>query len=104
MVAGAGPVSAQLFIHGSLIIVVASFIEPPLVLAGSRLAATLKNNQRIGQWMDRGLEALFISLGVRLANGGRDWPPPSLQAGEVALNASPNKHKEISSHAGLKTT
>lgn len=71
VVEGAGPVSAQLFLHGTLIIVVAAFIEPPLVLAGSRLATTLRNNRRIGLWMDRGLGALFISLGIRLATSER---------------------------------
>ena len=67
VVAGAGPVGAQLFLHGSLIIVVAGLIEPPLVFAGSRLAAVLRNNKRVGLWMDRSLGALFISLGIRLA-------------------------------------
>ncbi len=67
VVEGAGPVSAQLFLHGLLIIAVAALIEPPLVLAGSRLAAVLRDNQRVGLWMDRGLGALFVSLGVSLA-------------------------------------
>lgn len=67
VVVGAGPVSAQLFLHGSLIIAVAAFIEPPLVFTGSRLAAALKNNRRVGLWMDRSLGALFIALGIRLA-------------------------------------
>lgn len=67
VVDGAGPVGAQLFLHGSLIIVVAAFIEPPLVIVGSRLGAFLKRNQRVGVWMDRGLGALFIALGARLA-------------------------------------
>ena len=67
VVAGAGPVGAQLFLHGSLIIVVAGLIEPPLVFPGSRLATVLRNNKRVGLWMDRSLGALFISLGIRLA-------------------------------------
>jgi threonine/homoserine/homoserine lactone efflux protein len=67
VVEGAGPVSAQLFLHGSLIIVVAALIEPPLVCAGSRLVSTLRTNQRIGLWMERSLGALFITLGIRLA-------------------------------------
>jgi threonine/homoserine/homoserine lactone efflux protein len=67
VVEGAGPISAQLFLHGSLIIAVAALIEPPLVLASSRLVAALRNNRRIGLWMDRGLGALLISLGIRLA-------------------------------------
>ena len=67
VVAGAGPVSAQLFLHGTLIIVVAAFIEPPVVLAGSQLGAFLWENRRVGLWMDRGLGALFVALGARLA-------------------------------------
>lgn len=64
---GAGPVSAQLFLHGFLIIVVAALIEPPLVLAGSRLLRVVRTKPQIGLWMDRGLGALFISMGLSLA-------------------------------------
>lgn len=67
VVNGAGPVWAQLFLHGFLIIVVAAFIEPPLVIAGGKLTTKLRNNPRIGLWMDRSLGAIFIALGVRLA-------------------------------------
>ncbi|MBX4951530.1 LysE family translocator [Rhizobium binae] len=67
VVEGAGPVWAQLMLHGGLIIGVAAFIEPPLVLLGGRLADMLKNNQEIERWLDRGLGALFVALGVRLA-------------------------------------
>lgn len=71
VVDGAGSNGAQLFLHGSLIIVVAAFIEPPLVLAGSRLGSFLKKNRQVGLWMDRGLGALFVTLGVRLAASTR---------------------------------
>lgn len=64
---GAGPVSAQLFLHGILIIVVAALIEPPLVVAGATLISKLKSNKKIGRWMDKSLGALFIFLGIRLA-------------------------------------
>ena len=67
VVEGAGSNGAQLFLHGSLIIVVAAFIEPPLIMAGSRLGSFLKKNRQVGLWMDRGLGALFIALGARLA-------------------------------------
>ncbi len=67
VVEGAGPVSAQLFLHGSLIIVVAALIEPPLVLAGARLISSLESNRRIGLWMDRSLGSILIILGIRLA-------------------------------------
>jgi len=67
VVAGAGPVWAQLFLHGILIIVVAAFIEPLLVIAGDRLAAALRGSDRLGLWMDRSLGGIFIALGLRLA-------------------------------------
>lgn len=67
VVAGAGPASAQLFLHGSLIIGVAALIEPPLVLAGAKLARWLKHTPRAGLWMNRGLGTLFVGLGIRLA-------------------------------------
>ncbi len=64
---GAGPIWAQLFLHGCLIILVAALIEPPLVLAGGKLTTKLRNNPKIGLWMDRSLGAIFIALGIRLA-------------------------------------
>ncbi len=64
---GAGSVSAQLFLHGSLIIVVAAFVEPPLILIGGKLTGYLGSNTQVSRWMDRGLGALFIGLGVKLA-------------------------------------
>ncbi len=67
VVEGAGPVWAQLFLHGSLIIVVAALIEPPLVIAGEKLTSRLRDNPRVGQWMDRSLGTVFFILGIRLA-------------------------------------
>jgi threonine/homoserine/homoserine lactone efflux protein len=67
VVEGAGPLWAQLFLHGSLIIVVAALIEPPLVIAGEKLTSKLRNNPKVGLWMDRSLGAIFVALGVRLA-------------------------------------
>ncbi|WP_106795276.1 LysE family translocator [Rhizobium sp. H4] len=71
VVEGAGSAWAQLMLHGGLIIVVAAFIEPPLVLVGGRLADALRHNQKVGLWLDRGLGALFVALGVRLALSSR---------------------------------
>lgn len=71
VVQGAGPVGAQLFLHGSLIIVVAAFIEPLLVMMGAKLGAFLKASPRVGMWMDRGLGAMFVALGARLAASTR---------------------------------
>ncbi len=66
VVVGAGPPGAQLLLHGSLLIVVAAFIEPPLVVLGARLTRYVTMNPQVAAWMDRGLGALFIGLGVRL--------------------------------------
>ena len=69
--AGAGPVSAQLFLHGSLIIVVAALVEPPLILIGGKLTGYLSKNTQVSLWMDRGLGALFVGLGIKLATSDR---------------------------------
>jgi len=71
VVEGAGPASAQLFLHGSLIIVVAAMIEPLFVLASSGLVRRLKENDRIGWWIDKSLGSIFIALGIRLAMSER---------------------------------
>ena len=68
---GAGPASAQLFLHGFLIIVVAAFVEPPLILVGGRITRCLNRSTRVSQWMNRGLGALFIGLGIKLATTDR---------------------------------
>jgi len=67
VVVTAGPTWAQLLLHGLLLIVVAALIEPFLVLAGERLTAKLRDNRRIGLWLDRSLGTIFIALGLRLA-------------------------------------
>ena len=64
---GAGPVWAQLFLHGSLIIAVAAVIEPVLVIAGEKLTMVLRRNARLGIWMERGLGTVLMGLGIRLA-------------------------------------
>ena len=67
VVEGAGPVSLQLFLHGSLIIAVAALIEPLIVWAGAALASGLRRHPRVGVWMDRSLGVLLVGLGIRLA-------------------------------------
>ncbi len=67
VVVGAGSTSAQLFLHGGLIIVVSAFIEPPMVILGAKLTRYLSQNPQVAAWMDRGLGVLFIGLGARLA-------------------------------------
>lgn len=72
VVAGAGSASAQLFLHGVLIIVVAATIEPWIVLGSARAARALKNNHRIGLWLDRSLGALLMIFGLRLVCSAKD--------------------------------
>jgi threonine/homoserine/homoserine lactone efflux protein len=67
VVPDAGPTWAQVCLHGFLLICVSAFVEPPLVLVGERLTARLRNNPRLGQWIDRSVGVLFIALGMRLA-------------------------------------
>ncbi|WP_106754284.1 LysE family translocator [Pannonibacter carbonis] len=67
VVPGAGPVGAQLFLHGFLVVLIAACIEPPLVLVGERLTSHLRQSPRLAMWMDRGLGAIFVGLGLRLA-------------------------------------
>jgi threonine/homoserine/homoserine lactone efflux protein len=67
VVDGAGPQWAQLALHGLLVIAVAAVVEPPLVVLGSRLTQTWRDQPRLGQWLDRCLGSVFVSLGIRLA-------------------------------------
>ena len=67
VVEGAGPVWAQLALHGCLVIVVAAVVEPPLVLLGGRLTKGLRHRPGIGKWLDRTLGGVFVALGIRLA-------------------------------------
>jgi len=67
----AGPTWAQLCLHGVLIIGVAAFVEPPLVLAANGIARLTRRNLSITKWMDRGLGSLFILLGIRLVTQDR---------------------------------
>lgn len=67
VVPGAGPAWAQLFLHGALIIVVAVFVEPPLILTSAHLIGRLRGSRKLGQWLDRGLGVLFVTLGIKLA-------------------------------------
>ena len=67
VVPGAGPVWIQLLLHGTLIIVVAGFIEPPLIMLSDRLTSKLRSSRRLGLWLDRTLGAVLVGLGIRLA-------------------------------------
>ena len=67
VVPGAGPASAQLFLHGFLILVVGAFIEPIIIVVGAKLSNQISQNSRVIAWMERSLGALFIGLGIRIA-------------------------------------
>lgn len=66
VVPGAGPTSLQLLLHGALIVAISAAIEPVLVLAGNGLTGAIKQNRKLGQWLERGLGAIFVALGIRL--------------------------------------
>lgn len=70
VVPGAGPVPAQLLLHGMLIIAVAALVEPLLVVLAHRLMAGLRDNPTFGRWMDRTLGVLLVALGLKLALSG----------------------------------
>lgn len=66
VVEGAGPVWAQLVLHGMLIIVVAGFVEPPLIIIADKISAKFRQSPQIERWIDRTLGTLLIGLGLRL--------------------------------------
>ncbi len=68
---GAGPESAQLFLHGVLIVVVGAFIEPIIIILGANLTGQLKRRPGVLVWMERGMGAVFVGLGVRIALADR---------------------------------
>lgn len=67
VVAGAGPTSAQLLLHGFLVILIAGVVEPPIILLADKLAGRFRASEKFGLWMDRCLGCLLISLGIKLA-------------------------------------
>lgn len=67
VVEGAGPVSLQLLLHGFLVVVMAIFVEPPIILLSDRISKGIRGSKRIGLWLDRSLGVILISLGIKLA-------------------------------------
>lgn len=63
----AGPPWAQLLLHAFLILLIAAFIEPPLILLGDKLSVYIQSNPRTSIWMDRSLGGILIGLGLKLA-------------------------------------
>lgn len=71
VVPGAGPTSAQLLLHGFLVVFIAGAVEPPIIVLADRLAGRLRESVKFGLWMDRCLGCLLIALGVKLATSQR---------------------------------
>lgn len=67
VVPGCGPVWAQSMLHGLLIIGVAAFVEPPLILVSGRLSESLRRSRSLRVWLDRLLGSVLIALGIKLA-------------------------------------
>lgn len=67
VVPGAGPLAAQLALHGFLLLALAAICDTPIVLIGARLMSAFKGRKRLALWSERGLGAIFIGLGARLA-------------------------------------
>lgn len=67
VVPGAGPVAAQLALHGVLLVMLATVCDSAIVMLGGQLAHWFKGRRQLAQWSERGLGALFIGIGVKLA-------------------------------------
>ncbi len=67
VVKGAGPVWAQLMLHGTLIIAAAAIVEPPLIFVGDKMTYHLRQSRSLRVWLDRTLGGVLIGLGLRLA-------------------------------------
>lgn len=67
VVPGAGPVAVQLLLHGVLLIGVAAIVEPTYILLTAAAARRFRVRASTARWLDRGLGAMFVGLGVRLA-------------------------------------
>ncbi len=71
VVAGQGATSAQLLLHGFLIVLVAGAVEPPIILLADSLAGRFRGSKKLGLWLDRSLGCLLIGLGIKLATSER---------------------------------
>ncbi|MEM7561633.1 MAG: LysE family translocator [Pseudomonadota bacterium] len=67
IVEGAGPVTMQFLLHGVVLVVIGLILQTPLILMGSRMASTFRENQKLRTWFDRCLGAVFFGLGIKLA-------------------------------------
>ncbi len=67
VVEGAGPISLQFLLHGSLLVVVGFLLQTPLIFMGSRVASSLRGNRKIRIWLDRCLGTMYFAISIRLA-------------------------------------
>jgi threonine/homoserine/homoserine lactone efflux protein len=65
---GAGDETKQLLILGVTCNLIAISINLTLVYFASAATARLRRDQRITRWLHRAMGAMFIALGIRLAN------------------------------------
>lgn len=61
-----GSVAMQLLMLGILVVLVAIIVECAMALLAARASAALRNNRRMGQWLDHVLGSVLIGLGLRL--------------------------------------
>lgn len=71
VVEGAGPTSAQLLLHGLLVVLIAGVVEPPIIVLADRLTGGFRESRKFGLWMNRSLGCLLIGLGIKLASSDR---------------------------------
>lgn len=62
-----GSTSLQLVGLGTLVILVAIFVEALFVLAAGRTTIFFRNHPKASVWLDRTLGTILVSLGIRLA-------------------------------------
>ncbi|MFS4438292.1 LysE family translocator [Paracoccaceae bacterium GXU_MW_L88] len=63
----AGPVPAQLLLHGLILVAVSSVFYLGIVLLAERLTVLLSRRPSVSTWIDRTLGVTFIGFGAKLA-------------------------------------
>ena len=64
---GHGSNSSQLLLLGSIVILVAIFVETIFVIFASRISHKFRENPKYSLWLDRVVGAVFVGLGIKLA-------------------------------------
>jgi RhtB (resistance to homoserine/threonine) family protein len=57
----------QMIVLGAIVIVIAIIYETVLILGAGMISRRLRNNKKIGKWLDRTLGCVLIALGLSLA-------------------------------------